>query len=64
MEYDILDQGISRLNNFSIDSESTKFARLVEDIRTEFEFKDEKETIDDLFRESIRYILADMKKVL
>lgn len=60
LEAEILEKGISRLENFSINSESTKFGGLIEDIFGECEFYD-KDISDESFRSLIRETLLEMK---
>ena len=64
LEAEILETGISRLENFSINSESTKFGDLIEDIFGECEFydKDLSDISDESFRSLIRRILLEMKE--
>lgn len=64
LEHEILDQGISRLNNFSINSESKKFSELLEDIFTECQFKYEEEMTDDVFRWLIKNQFLEIKECL
>ena len=64
LEREVLDQGISRLNNFSINSKSKKFYNLLEVIFTEFEFKDDENMTDDLFRSAIEGILLEINECL
>ena len=61
LEAEILETGISRLENFSINSESTKFGGLIEDIFGECEFYD-KDISDESFRSLTRETLLEMKK--
>ena len=61
LEAEILETGISRLENFSINSESTKFGELIEDIFGECEFYD-KNISDESFRSLIREALLEMKE--
>jgi hypothetical protein len=61
LEAEILETGISRLENFSINSESTKFGELIEDIFGECEFYD-KDISDESFRSLIREALLEMKE--
>ena len=63
LEAEILETGISRLENFSINSESTKFGELMEDIFGECEFynKDISDE-DESFRSWIRETLLEMKE--
>ena len=63
MEAEILETGITRLDNFSINSESTKFASCIEDLFGECEFYD-KEISDESFRSLIEGILLEMKECL
>jgi len=64
LECEVLDQGISRLNNFSINSKSKKFYNLLEVIFTECEFKDDENMTDDLFRSAIEGILLEINECL
>ena len=61
LEAEILETGISRLENFSINSGSTKFGELIEDIFGECEFYD-KNISDESFRSLIREALLEMKE--
>ena len=61
LDAEVLETGISRLDNFSIDSESTTFADLVETVFGECECYDENIT-DELFRSLIKITLSDMKE--
>ena len=63
LEVEILETEISRLENFSINSESTKFGDLIEDIFGEYEAPTarEHEMPDDQFRCFIRRLLSKMK---
>ena len=62
LEAEVLETGISKLNNFSIDSASTAFADLVEDLFGECEAQTDKESEmpDYQFRSLIRSILSEM----
>jgi hypothetical protein len=62
LEAEILETGISKLENFSINSESTKFGELIEDIFGECEFYDKDIISDESFRSLIREALLEMKK--
>lgn len=63
LEAEILETGISRLENFSINSESTKFGELIEDIFGECEFYDKDiSDEDESFRSWIRETLLEMKE--
>jgi hypothetical protein len=60
LEAEVLETGISRLDNFSIDSESATFSDLIENIFGECEFYD-KDISDESFRSLIRETLLAMK---
>lgn len=62
LEGEILETGISRLEDFSINSESTKFGNLTEDLFGECAFYDKDQISDDLFRSLIRSLLLEMKE--
>lgn len=59
LEVEILETGISRLENFLINSESTKFSDLMEEIFGECEAKTDR---DQQFRWLTSLILSKMKK--
>lgn len=64
LEAGVLETGISRLDNFSIDSASTRFVDLVEALFGECEAQTERENElpDYQFRSLIRFILSEMKE--
>ena len=61
LETNILETGISRLENFSINSESAEFADLIEDVFGECEFYD-KDMEDELFRFLIELRFLEIKE--
>ena len=63
LKAEILETGISKINNFSIDSASTTFANLIQDLFGECEAQTDKESEmpDHQFRSLIRSILSEMK---
>ena len=63
LKAEILETGISRINNFSIDSASTTFGNLIQDLFGECEAQTDKESKmpDHQFRSLIRSILSEMK---
>jgi hypothetical protein len=66
LQAEILETGISRLDNFSINSESTTFGNLMEDLfgACEAQTDPEDKRPDHQFRWSIRFLLSEMKECL
>lgn len=64
LKVEILETGISRLENFSIDPASTKFADCIENLFNECEAQTDRETksSDDQFRGLIQRLLSEMKE--
>ena len=64
LKADILETGISKLDNFSIDSGSSKFGDLVEEVFGECEGQTDRESQipDEEFRFVITDILSEMKE--